>query len=79
MEDTTEIRPDYYKGSYECIELMEAMFGTFEMMIFCKINAYKYRFRTGSKPGVDASEDKKKAKYYEKKYMEYKSRYELEF
>ena len=68
--------PSHYQGSYECIELMEAMFGTFEMMIFCKINAYKYRFRTGRKLGVDASEDIKKAEYYEKKFMKYRDQME---
>ena len=68
--------PSHYQGSYECIELMEAMFGTFEMMIFCKINAYKYRFRTGRKLGVDASEDIKKAEYYEKKFMVYRDQME---
>lgn len=78
-EHSVIYHPTHYQGSHECIDLMEAMFGTFEMMIFCKINAYKYRFRTGAKPGVDASEDKKKAEYYEDKYMEYKDRYELEF
>lgn len=62
--------PFHYQGDYECIDVMKAMFGEFELMIFCKLNVYKYRFRAGKKTGSSLEEDMKKAKWYENKYME---------
>ena len=62
--------PSHYQGDYECIDVMKAMFGEFELMIFCKLNVYKYRFRAGKKTGSSLEEDMKKAKWYENKYME---------
>jgi hypothetical protein len=38
--------PEHYKhGSMETIEEMELIFGIQETMIFCKLNAWKYRAR----------------------------------
>ena len=68
MED--KIRPAHYQGKHECIELMIAMYGEYEVMCFCKLNAFKYRFRAGKKPGFPFEEDIKKAEFYEDKYME---------
>jgi hypothetical protein len=62
--------PSHYQGAYECIDIMKAMYGEYETMIFCKLNVYKYRFRAGKKDGSSLEEDLKKATWYENKYME---------
>ena len=56
--------PAHYHGT-ECIENMRKLFGDEAVRWFCICNAYKYRFRDGSKPGVAAEQDEKKARWYE--------------
>lgn len=56
--------PAHYHGT-ECIENMRKLFGDEAVRWFCICNAYKYRFRDGSKPGVSAEQDEKKARWYE--------------
>lgn len=72
--------PSHYQGEHECIDIMEAMFGAYELMVFCKLNVYKYRFRAGKKDGSSLEDDLKKATWYENKYMDlmrlYKEKYE---
>ena len=62
--------PQHYnrKGAMECIEEMRLIFGDYETAIFCKLNAYKYRYRAGSKG--NAEEDLRKSDWYIKKYKE---------
>lgn len=57
--------PEHYQGKHECIEVMRALFGDFEVAAFCKCNAYKYRFRAGQKTGESAADDIAKAEWYE--------------
>lgn len=65
------INPKHYtSGAHECIDVMEAMFGTYATMDFCKLSIFKYRFRAGLKPGEVAERDIKKAEWYETKLME---------
>ena len=47
------------------IENMRKLFGDEAVRWFCICNAYKYRFRDGSKPGVSAEQDHEKAHWYE--------------
>lgn len=56
--------PNHYniKGRKECIVEMEEIFGVDAVKTFCKLNAYKYRYRHELKGG---EEDLKKAKWYE--------------
>lgn len=54
--------PAHYQGKHECIEVMRVMFGDNAVKAFCKLNSYKYRFRSGKKNG---DEDIKKAEFYE--------------
>jgi len=55
--------PEHYNsGKHECIEMMRACFGDNQVMSFCKLNAYKYRFRASHKNG---EEDIRKAEWYE--------------
>lgn len=55
--------PPHYENScsFECIEVMEAMFGTERLVTFCFMNAFKYLWRFKNKNG---SEDIKKAQWY---------------
>lgn len=54
--------PAHYQGKHECIEVMRVLFGDNAVKAFCKLNSYKYRFRSGKKNG---DEDIKKAEWYE--------------
>lgn len=56
--------PAHYHGT-ECIENMRKLYGDDAVRWFCICNAYKYRFRDGSKPGVTAEQDEEKARWYE--------------
>ena len=64
------IRPDYYKGPHECIEVMEHLFGKEAVEDFCRCNSFKYRFRAGKKEGASAEEDLEKARFYENLLIE---------
>ena len=60
--------PEHYcSGGIECIDAMEAAFGTHEVQIFCKCNAFKYLWRCRKKNGA---EDIRKANWYLNKYIE---------
>ena len=61
--------PKHYnrKSAMECIEEMEMLFGKEETKIFCKLNAWKYRYRAADKNG---EEDLKKSDWYIQKYKE---------
>ena len=55
-------QPEHYTaGKYECIEVMEDVFGTEAVKDFCLCNAFKYLWRNKRKNGV---EDLKKAVFY---------------
>lgn len=55
--------PSHYADScsIECIDAMEAMFGSDKLISFCFMNAFKYIWRFKNKNG---SEDLKKARWY---------------
>lgn len=60
--------PDRYAGGkYECIEVMQDIFGKEAVLSFCKLNAFKYIWREKQKNGV---QDMKKAAWYINKYIE---------
>jgi len=56
--------PAHYDGT-KCMEEMIALYGDIAVRNFCICNAYKYRYRAGRKPGVDAQQDLAKARWYE--------------
>ena len=64
--------PSHYQqeGRKECIVEMEEKFGVKAVYWFCKLNAYKYRYRAGNKDGNSAEQDEAKAKWYDKKAEE---------
>lgn len=72
-EDMVNHPSHYTSGAHECIDVMEAMFGTDAVICFCKCNIFKYRFRADKKNG---EEDIKKAEWYETKLMELEKKFE---
>ena len=58
--------PKHYvtDGRMECIQEMEIMFGPSAVDTFCKLNAYKYFYRAGSKEGEAKEKDLAKAQWY---------------
>lgn len=63
--------PSHYAGSIECIDAMEAAYGTEAVMHFCQCNAFKYQWRFDKKNGT---EDLEKAMWYQRKYIELKNK-----
>ena len=49
MVDMINHPKHYTKGGLECIDVMRAVFGDEEVKSFCKLNAFKYLWRDGSK------------------------------
>lgn len=62
-------KPKHYnrEGGMQCIEEMELIFGREAVKIFCKLNAWKYRYRAADKNG---EEDLRKSDWYLNKYKE---------
>ena len=65
----------YTKTGVECIDVMISNFGIREVMIFCKLNAFKYLWRHKFKNG---EEDLKKWGWYTAKYGELRDKIEKE-
>ena len=61
MNDPVTHPAHYCIGKYECIEVMTEVFGVEAVQAFCRLNAFKYLFRSDRKNGV---EDIKKANWY---------------
>lgn len=63
--------PQHYNNyDVEVIDMMERVFGKKETAIFCKLNAFKYRMRAGTKPGQSAEKDLNKERWYLNKKKE---------
>lgn len=78
-EDETQYEmvnhPQHYNNyDVEVIEMMEKVFGLEETIAFCKLNAYKYRMRAGTKPSTPVQQDLDKEQWYLKKMNELKAR-----
>lgn len=57
--------PKHYNNyDVEVIDMMERIFGTDETYSFCKLNAFKYRMRAGTKPNIDVQQDLDKEQWY---------------
>lgn len=57
--------PSHYQdGGLECIEVMRRVFGDDAVRTFCKLNAFKYVWRSGKKLKSSEQEDTKKAEWY---------------
>lgn len=57
--------PQHYNNyDVEVIDMMEKVFGKEATITFCKLNAFKYRMRAGTKPGQSADKDLNKERWY---------------
>lgn len=63
--------PHYAKGKYQCIEVMQEIFGKAAMLDFCTLNAFKYLWRHRKK--FNSLEDLKKAQWYLNKAIQLES------
>lgn len=60
--------PSHYQGNkYECIDVMQDVFGKEAVSDFCKLNAFKYLWRSDQKNGL---EDIEKCLWYLNKFIE---------
>lgn len=67
--------PQHYNNyDKEVIDMMIDIWGPKETAIFCKLNAFKYRMRMGTKPDNNISQDLNKEKWYLNKYHELNSK-----
>lgn len=58
--------PKHYNNyDVEVVDMMERIWGTKATMEWCKMTAYKYRMRMGTKPGKDETKESMKAKLLE--------------
>lgn len=62
--DMVNSPPHYTQGGIECIDAMEAAYGTEAVIIFCMCNAFKYQWRFNAKNG---REDILKCQWYQNK------------
>lgn len=60
----------YNNGGIECIDAMVSAFGEESVTEFCKLNAFKYIWRAGSKAGNSETQDLRKAIWYLNKAVE---------
>lgn len=61
--------PDHYNaGKFECIEIMAEVFGIEATQTFCRLNAFKYLWRSDHKG--NRVKDVEKAHWYLKKFIE---------
>lgn len=74
MADSVNHPSHYETGKFECIEVMQEVFGTEAVQNFCVCNAFKYLYRHRRKNG---KEDIEKARWYINKYLELEEKDEL--
>ena len=67
--------PSHYEHGIECIDEMILLYGVVETMMFCKLNAHKYRKRAFEKGGKD---DMDKSDWYMKEYAYLDSKSDIE-
>ena len=67
MSDNVNAPSHYCTGKFECIDVMEEVFGKEAVEDFCICNAFKYLYRKNKKNGI---EDIQKAQWYLNKYLE---------
>jgi hypothetical protein len=65
VEEYNYTDPNHYRRyPVEVIDQMERVFGTKALVIFCQLNAFKYRSRMGTKPGQPFERDLEKEDWY---------------
>jgi len=66
--------PHYTDGQIEVIDMMIRIWGEQRVADYCEINAFKYRMRMGKKPHQSVEQELDKAKWYEAKAKELRSK-----
>lgn len=66
--------PSHYAGKFECIDVMQEIYGEDRTLDFCLLNAFKYLWRCTSKENF--RQDLSKAKWYIDKCLELTDSYE---
>lgn len=66
-DDMVNHPPHYTQGGIECIDAMEAAYGTEAVIMFCMCNAFKYQWRFNNKNG---REDILKCQWYQNKMVQ---------
>ena len=66
MSDNVNHPAHYEVGKYECIKVMQEVFGSEAVKHFCQCNAFKYVWRMNRKNGT---EDAEKAIWYLNRYL----------
>ena len=66
MSDNVNHPAHYEVGKYECIKVMQEVFGPEAVKHFCQCNAFKYVWRMNRKNGT---EDAEKAIWYLNRYL----------
>ena len=67
--------PSHYNNyNIEVIDMMERIWGTTAVAVWCQITAFKYRMRMGTKPGEALQQDLEKEQWYLKKAEELKEK-----
>lgn len=71
QQDMVNHPPHYANGTknFECIDIMEHIFGEDVTALYCLQNAFKYIWRMGSKGKNKEQEDLGKAKWYLDRYI----------
>lgn len=67
ISDNVNHPAHYIQGGIECIDAMEAAYGTEAVIYFCMCNAFKYQWRFNKKNG---REDILKCQWYQNKMVE---------
>ncbi len=67
MADNVNHPFHYTHGGIECIDAMQSAFGVEDVKTYCRINAFKYLWRSEHK---NHTEDIQKAIWYLNKYLE---------
>lgn len=72
MNKMVESPPHYNSYNMEVIDMMERIWGLENLIMFCEINAFKYRMRLGLKDSMD--QDFAKEQWYIKKAQQLRER-----
>lgn len=67
-KETVNHPPHYKVGAYECLDIMESLYGLDAVINFCMLNAFKYQWRCNRKG--NCNEDLRKARWYNKKALD---------
>ena len=68
QNDPVEHPSHYESGKFQCIDVMEEVFGPETVMAFCLCNAFKYLYRSMHKHNTP-TEDVKKAEWYIRRWI----------